>query len=208
MGRISAEENFNAHRVSEDEFMTSGHSIINNGNLIVRYKEMYLPWDKAANLVVGKALYGSSFSCEVKDQIPINLKQVTSTRENGQGASLSSSPSRRWRLWPIPFRLSRTPQHTNRDSSNEDLFVDTDPGRQNPHVEQNPISNSNPSPHKQHLRTYIPTTEQIASLNLKDGQNMVAFSFSTRVLGKQQVLFHFCWKNGFYYLDGRFLFSF
>lgn len=195
MGLTAAEAAFNAHRVFEDEFMTSGQSIINNANLIVRYNEVYLPWDKAANLVVGKAVYGSSFSCDLKDQISIDPKQVTSTREDVQGASLSSSPSRRWRLWPIPFRLNRTLQHTNRDSSNEDLFVDTDPGRQNPHAEQNPISNSNPSPHKQHLRTYIPTTEQIASLNLKDGQNMVAFSFSTRVLGKQQVDAHiYLWK--------------
>ncbi|KAL0915039.1 hypothetical protein M5K25_015436 [Dendrobium thyrsiflorum] len=195
MGRVAAEETFDAHRISEDEFKTSGQSIVNNGNLIVRYKEMYLPWDKAANLVVGKAVYGSGFSCDIKDQILVDLKEMTSTREDLQGASLSSSSSRRWRLWPIPFRRSRTLQLTNSDSSNEDLFVDTEPSWQNPHAEQNPISDSHPSPRKQHLRTYIPTTGQIASLNLKDGQNMVAFSFSTRVLGKQQVDAHiYLWK--------------
>ncbi|XP_020593461.1 LOW QUALITY PROTEIN: phosphatidate phosphatase PAH1-like [Phalaenopsis equestris] len=195
MGRAAAEQAFDAHLVSEDEFKTSGQSIINNKNLIVRYKEMYLAWDKAANLVVGKAVYGSGFSCDIKDQIPIDLKEITSMREEMQGASLSSSSSRRWRLWPIPFRRSRTLEHTNSDPLNEDLFVNTETGGQNPQAEQNPVSDSNPSPRKQLLHTYIPTTEQIGSLNLKDGQNMVAFSFSTRVLGKQQVDAHiYLWK--------------
>lgn len=193
MGRVSAKETFDAHQVSEYEFKTSGKFIVNNGNLILRYKEMYFPWDKAVNLVVGKAVYGSGFSCDLMDQIPVEHKEMASTREDVQGASLSSSYSRRWRLWPIPFRRSRTLQLTNNDSSNEDIFVVTEPGRQNPHVE--PISDTNASAGKQHLRTYIPTTEQIAFLNLKEGQNMVAFSFSTRVLGKQQVVVVFCWKN-------------
>lgn len=196
MGRIAAEKTFDAHRVSEDEFKVLGQSIFNNGNLIIRYKEMYLPWDKAANLVLGKAVFGSDFSCEIKDQVPIDAKEVIRTSGDVQGTSPSSnSSSRRWRLWPIPFRRSRTIQHSNSDSSNEDLFVDTDPGWQNPHAEQSPISESHPSPRKQHLRTYIPNTEQIASLNLKDGRNMVAFSFSTRVLGKQEVDAHiYLWK--------------
>lgn len=186
MGRVSAKETFDAHKVSEDEFKTSGRFIVNNGNLILRYKEMYFPWDKVANLVVGKAVYGSGFSCDITDQIPVDLKDMESTREDVQEASLSSSYSRRWRLWPIPFRRTRTLPLTNNDSSNEDTFVITEPARQNPLVE--PISDTNASPCKQHLHTYIPTTEQIAYLNLKEGQNMVAFSFSTRVLGKQQVV--------------------
>lgn len=195
MGRVSAKEIFDAHQVSEDEFKTSGKIIVNNGNLILRYKDLYFPWDKAANLVVGKAVYGSGFSCDITDQILVDLKEMESTREDVQDASLSSSYSRRWRLWPIPFRRSRTLPLTNNDSSNEDMFVVTEPGRQNSHVE--PISDTNASPCKQHLRTYIPTTKQIAFLNLKEGRNMVAFSFSTRVLGKQQVVVVFCCKDSF-----------
>lgn len=194
MGLIAAEETFNSHRVSENEFKVSGQSIVNNKNLIIRYKNLYLPWDKAANLVLGKAVFGSGYSCKIMDQIPIDIKEMTRTSGDLQRVSpSSSSPSRRWRLWPIPFRRSRTLQHSNSSSSNEDLFVDTEPGWQNP--EQNPISDSHPSPRKQHLRTYIPTVEQIASLKLKDGQNMVTFSFSTRVLGKQEVDAHiYLWK--------------
>ncbi|KAG0465135.1 hypothetical protein HPP92_019299 [Vanilla planifolia] len=136
MGRIAAEEAFNTHRVHEDVFKVSGPSIINSGNLIVRYKDMYFTWDKAVIIVLGKAVYGSGFSCDIKDSITIDPKDITHREDMQIALSSSSSSSRRWRLWPIPFRRSRTLQHSNSDSSNEDLFVDTDPGSQAPYVEQ------------------------------------------------------------------------
>lgn len=37
------------------------------------------------------------------------------------------------------------------------------------------------------IRVLSPTTEQLASLNLKEGRNIVTFTFSTPMLGKQQV---------------------
>lgn len=51
------------------------------------------------------------------------------------------------------------------------------------------------SHHKQVLRTNIPTTEETESLNLREGQNVVTFIFSTRVLGVQKVEAHiYLWK--------------
>lgn len=40
---------------------------------------------------------------------------------------------------------------------------------------------------KRGIRVLAPTTEQLASLNLKEGRNIVTFTFSTPMLGKQQV---------------------
>ncbi|PIN10032.1 Protein involved in plasmid maintenance/nuclear protein involved in lipid metabolism [Handroanthus impetiginosus] len=40
---------------------------------------------------------------------------------------------------------------------------------------------------KKKVRTFTPTSEQLASLNLKEGKNSVVFTFSTAMLGKQQV---------------------
>ncbi|KAK1405743.1 Phosphatidate phosphatase [Heracleum sosnowskyi] len=40
---------------------------------------------------------------------------------------------------------------------------------------------------KKGIRVLSPTTEQLASLNLKEGRNIVTFTFSTPMLGKQQV---------------------
>lgn len=40
---------------------------------------------------------------------------------------------------------------------------------------------------KKKVRTLTPTSKQLASLNLKEGKNVVIFTFSTAMLGKQQV---------------------
>ncbi|PPE01787.1 hypothetical protein GOBAR_DD01167 [Gossypium barbadense] len=42
-------------------------------------------------------------------------------------------------------------------------------------------------PVKKMIRAITPTSEQLASLNLKDGMNQITFTFSTAMLGKQQV---------------------
>ena len=39
------------------------------------------------------------------------------------------------------------------------------------------------------VKAMTPTSEQLASLNLQEGRNVVTFTFSTAVLGKQKVIF-------------------
>jgi phosphatidate phosphatase LPIN len=202
IGRTSAEEIFEAHRISKEEFRSSGPSIIKNSNLIVKIDNNYFLWSKSAHIVLGRAVFGPKFSLELKDAIPVEEREDT--------IGISPSFSRRWRLWPIPFRMSRSLQRTDSTSSADELFLDSESFLQSPtddhpsefgsgngssHDNKNDssISNENssgPSPRKQFVRTNTPTNEQIASLNLKEGQNMVSFSFSTRVLGKQEVLFN------------------
>nr|CAD1834772.1 unnamed protein product [Ananas comosus var. bracteatus] len=186
MGRASAKEVFEAYRISEEEFVSSGPTIIKNTNLIVRVEDKYLPWAKIQHVVLGKAVFGPNFSAELKDAIPV---------ENDETADgVSPSVSRRWKPWPIPFRISRSFQHSDSKSSNEDIFLDSESVLQSPTVEEAQSTKSQ-SLRKQFVRTNIPTNEQIASLNLKEGQNMIAFKFSTRVLGKQQVDAHiYLWK--------------
>ncbi|OVA18239.1 Lipin [Macleaya cordata] len=195
LGSGPASEVFDAHRISEEEFKASASSITKNENLVVRFKGRYLPWEKAAPLVLGKVAFGLDLPVESNDAIPVERDETRKLGEDAPG--LTSTPSgRRWRLWPIPFRRVKTLQHTSSDASSEEVFVDSESGSQNPNVELTPTSSGgNESPHKQLVRTNIPTTEQIASLNLKDGQNMITFSFSTRVLGTQQVDAHiYLWK--------------
>lgn len=40
---------------------------------------------------------------------------------------------------------------------------------------------------KKKVRALMPTSKQLASLNLKEGKNIVIFTFSTSMLGDQQV---------------------
>ncbi|XP_059646975.1 phosphatidate phosphatase PAH1-like [Cornus florida] len=195
MGLSGAAEAFDAHKISEDEFKLSAASIVKNENLVIRLEERYLPWNKAAPFVLGIAAYGLHLPVEPKDTISVEQDETSKSKDDDSG--LPSTPSgRRWRLWPIPFRRVKTLEHTSSNSSSEEVFVDSESGSQNQPVVPSPTSHGgSESPHKQLLRTNVPTTEQIASLNLKEGQNMVTFTFSTRVLGMQQVDAHiYLWK--------------
>ncbi|KAK3138552.1 hypothetical protein QOZ80_5AG0370390 [Eleusine coracana subsp. coracana] len=190
MGRESAEEAFQQHLVCEEDFKSSGLSIIKNSNLIVKADNKYFPWSKVSHVILGKAVFGPDFCIEPADAIPVEHPETPSSRDSSLGMSPSS---RRWRLWPIPFRISRSLQRSNSDSS-EDIFLDTETVL-SPMDEQIPEQSKSQSPRKQFVRTLIPTSEQVASLNLKEGQNLVTFSFSTRVLGRQQVDAHiYLWK--------------
>ncbi|XP_047095249.1 phosphatidate phosphatase PAH1-like [Lolium rigidum] len=190
MGRTSADEVFQQHLVPEEDLKLSGPSIIKNANLIVKVDGNYFVWSKVSHVVLGKAVFGPDFSVEPVDAIPVERQETPRSGEDSLGMSPSS---RRWRLWPIPFRISRSLQRSNSDSS-EDIFLDTETVL-SPMDEQAPENNKNQSPRKQFVRTLIPTSEQVASLNLKEGQNIITFSFSTRVFGKQQVEAHiYVWK--------------
>ncbi|KAJ8899918.1 hypothetical protein K2173_019622 [Erythroxylum novogranatense] len=193
MGSEAAAKVFESHLVSVEEFKTSATSVIKNENLIVRYDDKYLPWEKAAPAVLGMVAFGLELPVDPKDTIPVEQGDTPENRDIDTG--LTSTPSsRRWRLWPIPFRRVKTLEHSNSNASSEELFLDTESGLQNSNAEPTPYD-AVQSPHKQYIRTNVPTSEQIASLNLKDGQNVITFSFSTRVLGTQQEAAHiYLWK--------------
>ncbi|XP_068644278.1 phosphatidate phosphatase PAH1-like [Aristolochia californica] len=195
MGLVSAKEAFNTHRLNKEKFMDSEASITKNENLIVRYRDRYLPWDRAASILLGMAVFGLDFPAEPEGAIPVEQDEPTKV-EDQYNSVLSPTPSRRWRLWPIPFRRTKTLQHSNSNASSEHIFVDSESGMESPHAGPTPTNYvTKKLPEKKLLRTNIPTSDEIASLNLKDGQNKIAFSFSTRVLGEQQVDAHvYLWK--------------
>ncbi|XP_021745503.1 phosphatidate phosphatase PAH1-like [Chenopodium quinoa] len=198
MGLSAADEAFSAHRLSEEGFRNIASSVMKNENLVIRYKGKYLPWDQAAAIVLGLAAFGSKFSIELKDALPVEQEVASDIGVHDSG----SASGRRWRLWPNPFRRVKTLERSTSTAS-EDVFVDSESLSRSPSIDQTPISQSGTplsesslkSVHKKILRTNIPTNEQISSLNLKEGQNDVTFSFSTRVLGLQQVEAHiYLWK--------------
>ncbi|KAF5823560.1 putative phosphatidate phosphatase [Helianthus annuus] len=190
MGLSTAAEAFNAHRVPEEEFKVSATSIIKNDSLIIKIEDKYFTWEKAAHHVLGMAAYGLEMPVDPTDAIPV---EWCGPRED---TGLPTTPSgRRWRLWPIPFRRAKTLEHNASNISGEDVFLDSESVFDSPQPVETTTPTRLQSPQKQFGRTHVPTTEQISSLNLKDGQNMVSFIFSTRVLGVQKVDAHiYLWK--------------
>ncbi|XP_076960781.1 phosphatidate phosphatase PAH1-like [Bidens hawaiensis] len=191
MGLSTASETFNTHRIPEEEFKISAAKILKNDSLVVKIEDKYFTWEKASHIVLGMAAYGLELPVEPTDAIPVDWSGPGPNEDTG----LPTTPSgRRWRLWPIPFRRAKTLDHTNSSISTDDVFLDSESVFDSPQpVETTPTRLQ--SPQKQFGRTHVPTTEQISSLNLKDGQNMVSFIFSTRVLGVQKVDAHiYLWK--------------
>ncbi|GMI71349.1 PHOSPHATIDIC ACID PHOSPHOHYDROLASE 1 [Hibiscus trionum] len=173
MGLEAAEAVFEAPHIPNEEYKNNGSSIIKNGNPVV----------------LGTAGFGSESVVEPQDTVPVERDEPSNPKGDDSTVT-STSSSRRWRLWPIPFMKGKTIENTDSNSSKEEAFVDTKPDLQNSQAGSTLDSSC-----KQFIRTNVPTTEQIASLNLKDGQNMVAFNFSTRVFGNQQVDAHlYLWK--------------
>ncbi|XP_047325725.1 phosphatidate phosphatase PAH1-like [Impatiens glandulifera] len=196
MGLTSAEEVFKNHLISEDEFRLSSATLVKNENLVIKFKNRYLTWEKAAPIVLGIVAYDVKLPLDPKDAIQVDSVDTPKSTAVDGSELTPTTPSRRWRLWPIPFRRVKTLEHTPSSSSSDDVFVDTE-SVQSQSPERALVSNGggSVSSHKQLVRTNVPTTEQITSLNLKDGQNMISFSFSTRVFGLQQVDAHmYLWK--------------
>lgn len=183
MGLSAAAEAFDAHRISAQEFGNSATSIIQNENLVIRFRGRYWHWDKVAPVLLGMAAFGIHLPVDPKDSITV--EQDDSTRPENEDVENISTPSgHRWRLWSSPFRRVKKNELNGDDTSNEEVFLDTESEFQTPTLtSQHDID----TPRKRISRTYIPTTEQIASLNLKEGQNRIKFTFPTKVLGVQKV---------------------
>ena len=104
----------------------------------------------------------------------------------GGTSTRSSSPVGNWRIWP--FSLSRSGSRESLPPIPNDvkntIFENSSENKICTDVNKN---GTKPNLTKMKVRVTTPTSEQISSLNLKEGRNIVTFTFSTAVLGKQQV---------------------
>lgn len=116
------------------------------------------------------------------DQVEKNHTGDPSTRNPSAGGS--------WRIWPFSLRRegsrkSMLPPSPS-DSKNT-TFVNSPENTISTDMNKNELK---PNLMKKKVKEMTPTSEQLASLNLKDRMNTVTFTFSTAVLGKQQVNNH------------------
>jgi len=100
MGLVAVAKVFEAHRIFAEEFGSSALSIIKNENLVLKFRERYLLWEKVALLVLGMTVFGLDLPIETKDTIPVGLDDVVKAKNDALGPA---SSRHRWRLWPMPF---------------------------------------------------------------------------------------------------------
>jgi phosphatidate phosphatase LPIN len=94
-----------------------------------------------------------------------------------------------WRIWPFSFKRSRSRKISQQALNDTRSSVSENMSDCNLHTDKD-YSVINPKVTKKMVRANTPTSEQLASLNLKEGRNVVTFTFSTAMLGKQQVILH------------------
>lgn len=190
MGTEAAAEAFDSKRVSKEEFSSSGVAIIKNEKLVVRIRGRYFPWSAAAPVVLGMAAFGLETPAEPEGEILVEDIETKAQKNYTSDSNVPSGGGWSRRLWPFSFRRPRTPENSSpvRSLSNPEVIIDQDAAFQSPSDKALELKNCySSSPKKRKVRTNLPTSEQLASLNLKEGQNMITFTFLTSLWGKQQV---------------------
>ncbi|XAR61872.1 Phosphatidate phosphatase [Bertholletia excelsa] len=99
-----------------------------------------------------------------------------------------------WRVWPFSLRRSKSTEASQpvQGSAESSLVQNSQESFTVMDGENNVLK---PKANKKEMKSLTPTSEQLASLNLKEGMNTVVFTFSTSMLGTQQVDARiFLWK--------------
>lgn len=188
MGTEAAAKAFDSQKLSLEDFRNSGAAVTKNEKLVVKIGGRYFPWDSAAPIILGMVPFAFEELVNPEGAIPVEWVENTLGRCTSDSFVTSGGG---WRLWPFTFRRIKT---TERSKSapmvpKDQLIVDPEAAALQSSFD-GPLAIKDDfyrGTGKRKVRSNTPTSEQLASLNLKDGQNTITFTFSTRVLGKQQV---------------------
>ncbi|XP_048500772.1 phosphatidate phosphatase PAH2 isoform X3 [Beta vulgaris subsp. vulgaris] len=184
MGYEAAARAFDAEKLDMDNFLLLGADIMKNDKLVVRIGGLYFPWDAA--LPIASAIGSQQTGEMLEPEGMIAVGQVEFKTNEGTAQKSVNSRNGSWKIWP--FSLKRSDSIQSRNSSSE-----ADP--ESPKQMHGTPDAVVPKVAKKKLRAKFPTSEQLASLNLKEGKNVVTFTFSTAMLGEQQVEARiFLWK--------------
>ncbi|KAL0748417.1 hypothetical protein Bca101_030419 [Brassica carinata] len=169
MGAEAASQAFNSEKLDMETFASLGPSVLENDKLILKIGGCYFPWEAAAPIILGVVSFGTAQVFEPKGMIAVD--------QNEKPGDASSTPEGgSWKLWPFSLRKSK----------NDTEVSSKDAGEPEEKQQEKPL----PRPVKKMVRALAPTSEQLASLDLKEGMNTVNFTFSTNIVDARIYL----WK--------------
>ncbi|KAJ0252534.1 Phosphatidate phosphatase PAH2 [Hirschfeldia incana] len=171
MGAEAASQAFNSEKLDMETFASLGPSVLENDKLILKIGGCYFPWEAAAPIILGVVSFGPAQEFEPKGMIAVDRNEKPGDVSAPEGGS--------WKLWPFSQRKSRN----DSEGSSKDAVEPKEPEEKQ---KEKPL----PRPVKKMVRALAPTSEQLASLNLKEGMNTVNFTFSTNIVDARIYL----WK--------------
>lgn len=173
MGEDAACKAFDAEKVTLEKFVHEA-VLIRNNKLVVRIAGRYFPWDAAAPVILGMVSFQEEQSFEPQGMIKVERVEP------------NAAPGG-WRIWPFSFKRTRSVNTVQPVSESTEEASSSAPVKE--------VERENNKPRAKRMerkvRSLTPTSEELASLDLREGRNVVTFTFSTGMLGKQQVSFHF-----------------
>ncbi|KAM3292574.1 hypothetical protein ACQJBY_036361 [Aegilops geniculata] len=179
MGADAACKTFDAEKITLEKFRAMEQSLIRNGKLVVRISGRYFPWDVAAPVVRGMVSFREEQLFEHQGMIKVERVEPSTT----QGGS--------WRIWPFSFKRTRTINSIQPVCESTVASTLSIPVRESDGERNKPSAKMM----ERKVRSLTPTSEELASLHLREGRNIVTFTFSTAMLGTQQVDAHiYLWE--------------
>ncbi|GAV88301.1 LOW QUALITY PROTEIN: Lipin_N domain-containing protein/LNS2 domain-containing protein [Cephalotus follicularis] len=178
----AASQAFDTNKLDIGKF-DLGSTVVKNDMLVVKIGGRHFPWEVTVPIILWMVTFGYQEILESKAMIAVD--QVEQSFE-GNISKVVVSPGGSWNLWPFSFKRSRSrkamqlPPSDARSSDAENASESTIVMVGDKNVLHSKVV-------KKTVRAKTPTSEQIASLNLKEGRNTVTFTFSTAMLGRQQV---------------------
>ncbi|KAL9247603.1 hypothetical protein vseg_021020 [Gypsophila vaccaria] len=174
MGYEAAAVAFDSEKINIDKFYSFGLGILKSDKLVVRIGGLYFPWDAA--LPIASAIGSQDREKMLESRGMIAVGQINDSTSDGATQKPMNSSSGSW--WPFLFK---------RSNSMQSKFADSELATRNPSVKGYDLDVAWAKLSKRKIRAKAPTSEQLASLKLKEGKNKVTFTFSTAMFGEQQV---------------------
>ncbi|KAL0917468.1 hypothetical protein M5K25_012530 [Dendrobium thyrsiflorum] len=184
MGLGAASQAFNSEKVTVDKFHALGPSLLKNDKLVARIGGRYVPWSSAAPIVLQIIIFGHEPIFEPQDVILVERVEKNGKEDASSTRALSEGS---WNLWPFGFRRSKTIKYVQSTHENINQVKPIAASMTTKSLNSDNNDMQKPKNMKKKVRWLTPSSEDLTSLNLKEGPNVVTFSFSTAMLGRQQV---------------------
>ena len=183
MGADAACQAFSSEKVNLEKFCALCPSLVKNNKLVIKIGDHYYPWDVAAPLLLGMVSFGQEQIFKTQGMIPVD-RDEKNIKGDSSSATVPTGVS--WRLWPFNFKRSGTisTAHMAHEGFSEKDVDSASEKTKNLTWENDMLKARG----MKKVQSRTPTSEQLASLNLKEGRNIITFSFSTAMLGRQQVV--------------------
>ncbi|KAI3913225.1 hypothetical protein MKW92_040247 [Papaver armeniacum] len=182
MGVLAASQAFEAEKMA---FTSLLPSLLKDDRLVVKIGGQYFPWDAGAHII--SQIYSSTHEQISEPKGMIAVDQVVKSLEDDASTTVATSGGS-WGIWPFTFKKSASTNSVQSvlDGTKESQADNVAESINNIAGDNKP-EEAKISKKRTKAKSIVPTSEQLKTLDLKEGQNEVTFTFSTAMLGKQRV---------------------